>query len=522
MLRWTALTVALALLATACGSTVQTTGTGPGQDGAVAVGEGGESGEEEMELGAPSATEGSTTQRQEQSGGQATAATETQGEAETGNTAEADAPDDGSDQDDAASSTAAVRGVDDDQIRVGLGYAEDGGEANEAIGASGITQGDPQRNYEALLDYFNAQGGIAGREIVPVYHQYEGTSPQGAGSQEQAACATYTEDNEVFVVLERGLNLTDGTLLSCLENTGTPALGSPGASVFDDAVYERFQNFGETNTLSLDTIADLWPDAMADTDYFEPRGPASPVRVGLVTYDGERMQGVTERSLRPAMRAVGEEFVEEAYIGEPDRLSDVGGMSTEINNAILRFRSEGIEHVMIQDYGNALLTLLFMTAAENQSYRPRYGLNSNNGGQVLVGTVPPAQFSEARLVGWNPMFDVPEGEADESMGRSREVCEEIYEEAGITFPDLNARAVSYLHCDQFLSLIAAVDEISGPLTQDALVPAFAELGTTYESALSGPTRLAPDRRYGVARARLAEFSDDCDCFRYSSDWRDVP
>jgi hypothetical protein len=49
------------------------------------------------------------------------------------------------------------------------------------VGASGYDEGDARRYYGAVIDEINAEGGVAGREVVPVYHAYDATSsiPQG-------------------------------------------------------------------------------------------------------------------------------------------------------------------------------------------------------------------------------------------------------------------------------------------------------------------------------------------------------
>lgn len=425
-------------------------------------------------------------------------------------------------QDGARPAAPGARGIDDDQVLVGLTYTEDSAAANAALGAGGLTGGDQKRNYEALLRYFNDRGGAHGREIVPVYHRYEATSNQPYAQQEQAACATFTEDQPVFVSLAGGLQaLSDGTFNACMHAAGTPILAASALSDQNDSSFQRWPHFVQAPTLSLDAIARLWPAGLDESGYFEPRTPAGETRIGLLTYDTETMRTTAERSLKPALAELGHGFEDERYVRQPSSFSDVSDMSAEVQSAVLAFRTAGIEHVMIQDAGNALLTLLFMNGAESQGYRPRYGLTTNNGGQLLVGAVPEAQYDDARLVGWHPSIDVPPSRFDEPMGRGRELCDAIYADAGITFSDGNAQLVAYGQCDEFRVLLAAVEAGSGPLAQDTFTGDFLSVGTSFETAVVGPTRFAPDRRYGVARYRLAEFSGDCSCFTYTTPWRAV-
>jgi len=65
------------------------------------------------------------------------------------------------------------------------------------IGASSEGWGDQQGVWQVLIDDVNANGGILGRQIVPVYEFYSPISPDDA----TRACTVMTEDNEVFAVL---------------------------------------------------------------------------------------------------------------------------------------------------------------------------------------------------------------------------------------------------------------------------------------------------------------------------------
>jgi hypothetical protein len=547
--RWMAVLLALAMLAAACGSTVA-----PGQGTSRVVAFDGGEGEAELELaegdwelegedeltlgdelGVEVAPEGGDAAAGSGAAGESAAApapvADSQGTTEGGAPAGAAAGGDGgtASQPAAGAASSGVRptaagakGVDDRRIHLGMAYSDDTGQANEALGISGITQGDPRRNYEALMAWVNARGGLAGREVVPVWHQYRSASGEGWNAQDQAACSTFTQDNEVFVSLSAGIG-PDGTFLGCMENAGIAILDnvpSNGRADSDDT-FSRFPRYSSLLWLSNDKIAQIWPGGLKAGGYFEPSGALAEVKVGVVTYDSDPFRKPVERSLRPAMRAAGHEIAQEVYIRPPANNADVGQMSAELASAVLRFRQEGIGHVMIFDASSALITFLFMTAAENQGYRPRYGMNSANGGQLIADQAPAGQMKDAISVGWNPNFDVPAGDFT-AWTPARALCDGIFKEAGITFDNTNAQTVGYLQCDQIRGLVAAVDASEGPLTNDSVVQGVQRLGSSLDSATMGPTRFAPDRRYGIARYRLAEFDDACSCFAYTSDWRGVP
>lgn len=60
-----------------------------------------------------------------------------------------------------------------------------------------------------------------------------------------------------------------------------------------------------------------------------------------------------------------------------DSYANLTSAQSQVQGAVLRFKAMGITHVIIWD-DNGISTLFFMINAENQGYRPRYGINSGN------------------------------------------------------------------------------------------------------------------------------------------------
>ena len=67
----------------------------------------------------------------------------------------------------------------------------------ESLVASGLNYdlGDHEAVYRALFDAINADGGIHGRQIEPVFAPIDPTKPAPA----EAKCLELTEDEDVFV-----------------------------------------------------------------------------------------------------------------------------------------------------------------------------------------------------------------------------------------------------------------------------------------------------------------------------------
>jgi hypothetical protein len=103
----------------------------------------------------------------------------------------------------APAATGPAPGVTDDTIKVGVTFVD-----VESLVASGLNLnlGDHRAVYQALFDAINADGGINGRTIEPVFAPINPTSPTPA----EEKCVELTEDEDVFVVT--GFFLADAVM----------------------------------------------------------------------------------------------------------------------------------------------------------------------------------------------------------------------------------------------------------------------------------------------------------------------
>ncbi len=86
-------------------------------------------------------------------------------------------------------------GVTNDSIKLGIAIVD-----YDAIkDFVDFTRGDQQKTAQVFVDYINANGGVGGRKIVPVYKKY----PPIPGQEPSALslCTAWTEDDQVFAVL---------------------------------------------------------------------------------------------------------------------------------------------------------------------------------------------------------------------------------------------------------------------------------------------------------------------------------
>ncbi|HZN16222.1 MAG TPA: hypothetical protein VFB78_18285 [Acidimicrobiales bacterium] len=392
-------------------------------------------------------------------------------------------------------------GVTDTEVRIGFEVVANLSAGFILVGAEGSPPAE-KGFIDALVAWVNRTGGLAGRKLVPIF---QSTDPTGGtwSTQAQAACSTFTEDNHVFMAASSVVGGTDA-LWACMSEKNTPLI-SQNLWLFDHRYYEQRPGMlyqpGRGNP---DRWAKAYVDGLFDAHYFE----GNP-KVGLVRFDAPVMQRVTNDVVKPAMKAHGLAFTEEASISEPESIAGFSSASSQISNAILRLRAAGVTHVMfIENAG--ILPFLFMPAAESQGYRPRYGMSSNDIPDTQASQVPPEQLPGSLAVGWLPPSDV--GEENVPPGNAaHQKCIDIMKAAG-----LGNLTGFYVQppCDTIFFLRTVFDRATD-LTNEGIRAAAEQLGTSYNSPLTFTTKFAPGRTDGADSYQIMSFNSDCTCYRFS-------
>jgi len=124
-------------------------------------------------------------------------------------------------------------------------------------------------------------------------------------------------------------------------------------------------------------------------------------RVALVRYDSPIDATFAEGVVKPRLAAHGLKVSDEAIISQPSSASEAGDTTAQISDAVLRFRTEGIDHVLFVPTGG-VLPFLWMPAAQAQGYAPRYALNSLDIPRFIAGNAPQQQLHGALGIGWMP------------------------------------------------------------------------------------------------------------------------
>lgn len=387
-------------------------------------------------------------------------------------------------------------------IQIGTYYLNGGNAALAAAGFAGLVIPDNKPVFDAFVKYVNARGGFGGRQIEPVYYQYnEGQNPQ---SEDEAACATFTQDHHVYLVIG-GINSGAGLLLPCLAQHDVPLIGA--GTQGDLTYFEQYDRYAyEPDELNLTAGLQILIGNL------EARGYLSGVhKVGVVQYPGEIYDNAVTKGLIPALERVGLNLTDRVTLSST---TDNGAIASGSTNAELKFSSEGIGLVVFVSPGGAAETY-FMNTAQTQRYKPKYGIWSADSPSVLAETAPKEQLAGSIGVGYLPGLDVASAQDPTAGTPAAEACLALGKSMGLDESGLGNGLVREA-CDVFLTLQRATSaEPDATTSTAALEQAIDAIGSSFSPASTFAMRWVPGHHDAADGYRNLAYDSGCSCFTYS-------
>jgi len=379
-------------------------------------------------------------------------------------------------------------------VEIGVRYVTGADQLVNLLGAQGFSVPDTKAMAQAMIDDINARGGLAGLQIVPVWHAYDASDPAGTATQEQTACSFFTEDHHVPVVVSP--IFSSEVLQTCLAERGV---------VLVDENYGFFDMALAPDTYFVPGYPDPVRAAGALVDDLVARGFFGDTpRIGITMKDSPDRNRVAQ-GIEAALARHG--------LKVADEIRYTSDHPEAIGSGILRFRATGVSHVFVLDIGG-LESGVLMQAAEIQGYRPKYALDTRNSLDYLRKNVPVAQLHGAAGLGWFPASDVGRGPGAEP-GEPEARCADVMRAAGVELRDSGNDRIAYATCDVFLALAAGANR-GGAVDAGAIRAGIESLGA-FRPTGTFASRFGPGRHDGTTHARRIAFDDGCACFRYAGD-----
>jgi ABC-type branched-subunit amino acid transport system substrate-binding protein len=379
----------------------------------------------------------------------------------------------------------------DGPLRLGVSYSSDMAAGLAAVGQpdaalqAGSFAEQQQAVYGAIVDDVNRAGGVAGCEVTLAYHDFSSLASDGFDGQSQKECAYFAEDAKVFAAYSTALETE--TLVRCLAERGVVSLFNGVSFSPTQRDFDRYRGFlyqpWAINSDRWASLIDIWNQV----GFFGDQA-----KVGILVADDGTGNGqrLAYEIWRPKLQALGIEVsvFEYKWIRSYASVSDA---STALSAAVLRFKSEGVTHVLPTPDGAAMS--IFMTAiADSQDYRPAYGTTTASGGSPI--TASDSQSRNWVLISfdnWSFRSSVTaaapaEAQLEGNPARAR--CDAAV--ATVQQGD----HIFYKFCDALYFLEAALAG-SAEVSPEALLAGAEALGAGMPNPSSlGPSRWAP-RRY---------------------------
>lgn len=394
-------------------------------------------------------------------------------------------------------------GVTSKSILIGVETAKDINAATAAVGAS---TDNPEEGAvaQAVIDYVNKHGGIAGRQVKAVFHEKDST--QGTWETHAAAtCAAFTEDNHVFAAIDSSVGGND-SLASCLAQHGVPLMETDFWP-FDAEAYKRLGHFlYQPSRMAPERAMAVYIDGLVSLGYFDKGA-----NVGLIGFDAAPFQRMSA-AMKARMAYHHLTLADERTTITPHGVADFGELGAQISNAIISFRAKGVDHVIFSEYAGQL-PFLFLKAADAQGFHPRYGFNSISRANTQASQGP-ASMTGAVNVGWLPTDDVDVSK--EYRGGAFQTCMEAAHQGGISGSPSGQRLYTSIFCDALLFLKAGLEKATA-LTPAGFEDAVGRLGRSYDSPGTYATNFFPGRHDGAAAVRYSKYDVGCQCMVYAND-----
>lgn len=385
------------------------------------------------------------------------------------------------------------QGISASQIKVAITLNEIVGPAGNATYGLASPQ-EQQEDYQQVIDAINASGGAACRKLVPLF--YTGNSADQGGLEQ--ICLEIAQAG-VLMEIDSGAYYGFPSLADCFPQHHIPFIST---AWIPQSQNDQFYPY-------------MFPQASMEVNYrntvfaLHQLGFFSPAK-------GFTKLGVLYRDCVPILGELTSWLGQVGVPGSEVVTYDVGcpaafATPADLEQAVLKFQQAGVHNVTeleeYTDFSN------FTTVAQQQGFRPQYGLPDDGILAISYGSQHPDYSNIANAVAITPgrwgEEDIPGYVPSAATAR----CNAIYAAHGRPPVYKQPDGTGGTSCNQLWQAVAAIDHAPA-LERDALAAGLQAAKSVDFSYPDGPNDFSgPRETYGDEFWRPDQYFTSCNCWR---------
>ncbi len=412
-------------------------------------------------------------------------------------------------------------GVTATTIKIGYIYTALGA-VQKSLGFKQANYGDVEKQIKAEVDYVNANGGIGGRQIIPVIKGYDGSqdSPEFA----ESFCNAFTQDEQVFAVVFEGQ--LQNNVRPCYATRKTIMIDQ-GLFAKDQAEFERFAPY-----LWSPTFPEYGGFLKGQLQALQSQGWLTGSKgVSVIGIDNDVARRQIDQTVIPFLASVGVTNTQKFFVDT----SNVGTLGAGSSAALTGTKNAGLDRVIVIG-GARILPVAVSTSEANDLIGVKWAISSYDSPLFLQDN--PGSVVAATLDGMVGFGFLPDGDIRDdptlpfpNPANPQEVlCKQIVDSAGVAPPEPQRTDYksAFQFCDGTFFLKNVIDKAPKNLTAGAFRDSAFSLGTSYRSSQTFGSAMVPGKYSATNISRVLFYDTTCDnvitkakgCFRYRGG--DVP
>ncbi len=390
-------------------------------------------------------------------------------------------------------------------LQIGLMAAGDAVAANSAIGRSASADWKYPDAIAAFVRAVNARGGIAGRR-VSVVTSYINVSSSNYDTEATAACANFTQDHHVAVVMSFDGSFYSEPFSSCVAKAKVPEITLLDGGT-DAATLDRYPLMFSPQAPTLERRFAALVTGLASRGVV-----ASKHKVGVVVEGCPSNQKVLTSVLEPELKKRGVTVVSRE-VNCVHGFGDAAGYIASVQGTVLPLRSAGVDQVVFLSGFEQVGAQYFEQQASTQGWKPTYLLTSSGGAGYNDSQLSSDAQSRVQGVGWRPSKDVTTLPTNGSVGAR---CRSMWR----GYPPAAARDnanTALPVCEAFFFLEAGLKRTAGHTEPAVLAAGLRGLGSSFQSPSAIDTQTLFDGAHKDGPHLFSAFAyvPSCSCVRYS-------